>query len=122
VFEGRGKDAGEMKKLSLLLLLALPLVANSQGGNFQSGNKLKTHCAQKDSIFDSAFCMGYIIGVADNNSFLICAPGGSGGVTQGQFTDIVKKYLNDNPAQLHRDADVLVLDALKQAFPCPKKK
>ncbi len=66
--------------------------------------------------------MGYTIGVADSNSFLICAPGGPGGVTQGQFTDIVKKYLNDNPAQLHRDADVLVLDALTQAFPCPKKK
>ena len=119
--EGGRKDAKEMRsKLFLLLLLALPLAANSQGGNFQNGNKLKTHCAKEG--FSDGFCMGYIIGVADNNSFLICAPGGSGGVTQGQFTDIVKKYLNDNPALLHRDDDVLVLDALKQAFPCPKKK
>ncbi len=111
-----------MKKLFLLLLLALPLLANSQSGNFQNGNKLKTLCEQKDSLFDKSYCMGYIIGVADSISVFICAPGGSGGVTQGQFTDIVKKYLNDNPAQLHKDADVLVLNALQQAFPCPKKK
>jgi hypothetical protein len=121
VFEVGWKDAGKMKKLFLLLILALPLAANSQGGNFQNGNKLKTHCA-KEGGFSDGFCMGYIIGVADNRSFYICAPGGSGGVTQGQFTDIVKKYLNDNPAQLHKDADVLVLDALTQAFPCPKQK
>ena len=111
-----------MKKLFLLLLLVLPLAANSQGGTFLNGNKLKTHCVQKDGFFDNGFCMGYIIGVADNRSFYICSPGGSGGVTGAQYTDIVKKYLNDNPAQLHRDADVLVLDALTQAFPCPKKK
>ena len=123
MFEGRGKDASkEMKKLFLLLLLVLPLAANSQGGTFLNGNKLKTDCAQKDGFFDNGFCMGYIIGVADNRSFYICSPGGSGGVTAAQYTDIVKKYLNDNPAQLHRDADVLVLDALTQAFPCPKKK
>ena len=110
-----------MKKLFLLLLLILPLAANSQGGNFRSGNKLKTECFS-DSPVERGLCMGYVIGVADNNSFLICAPSGSGGVTVGQFRDIVKKYFDDNPAQLHKDADVLVLSALQQAFPCPKKK
>jgi len=60
--------------------------------------------------------------VADANSFAICSPGGPRGVTKGQYQSIVKKYLNDNPAELHKDADVLVLSALQQAFPCPKKK
>lgn len=110
-----------MKKRLLLLLLALPLVAHSQGRNFETGNGLKADCT-KGTAVGTSYCMGYIVGVADSNSYLICAPGGSRGVTVGQFVDIAMKYLNDNPAELHKDADVLVLNALQQAFPCPKKK
>ncbi len=110
-----------MKLFLLSMLVLLPSMVTAQsGGNFQNGNKLKSHCMGANG-FSDGFCMGYVIGVADSNSLIICSPGGPGGVTQGQYTDIVKKYLNENPAQLHRDADVLVLDALKKAFPCPKK-
>ena len=86
---------------------------------FLTGNMLKQDC-NSDVNFNRDFCFGYVIGVADSNALLICAPRNAG-VTQGQFRDIAKKYLNDNPALLHRDADGLVLDALKKAFPCPKK-
>ena len=85
---------------------------------FNKGNSLKESC-QSTNLYSDAFCLGYVIGVADNNAASICTPVG---VTQGQVRDIVKKYLSDNPAQLHRDADILVLNALQQAFPCPKKK
>jgi len=31
---------------------------------------------------------------------------------------VVKKYLEDNPAQLHYGAEVLTIHALTDAFPC----
>ena len=115
--EGGRKDAEEMKKLLLLFfcLISTSAVAQLQ---FNKGNALKEYC-QSTNVYEMGFCIGYVVGVADNNAMSICMPPG---VSQGQIRDIVKKYLNDNPAQLHRDADVLVLNALQQAFPCPKKK
>jgi hypothetical protein len=111
-----------MRKCLAVCLFLIPVSIFARGGQFNTGNNLKSDCFRENGTFNSGFCMGYIIGVADNNSYKICAPGGQGGVTQGQFRDIVKKYLNDNPAQLHRDADILVLNALQQAFPCPENK
>lgn len=35
-----------------------------------------------------------------------------------QVTDIVKKFLADNPQTRHKDASVLVLQAVSAAFPC----
>lgn len=118
MFESGWKDAEEVKKIILAIVLLLSSTGYSQT-QFDNGNKLKQSC--ESGAISESYCLGYIIGVADSNVLSICAPGGPGGVTKGQFLSIVKKYFNDNPAQLHRDADVLVLDALKKAFPCPKK-
>lgn len=110
-------EVDRVKFLSVGLLMLLSTHAFAQG-QFKTGNELKQQCFSKNNM-DEMFCMGYIIGVADSNALSICSPVGR--ATQGQFVDIAKKYLNDNPAQLHRDADSLVLVALKQSFPCPKK-
>jgi hypothetical protein len=117
VFEGGRKDASEMKKIlfaTVCMMFTASVFAQVQ---FQTGNKLKQKC--DGGVGDELFCVGYVTGIADAHAMSICTPKE---VTQGQNMNIVKKYLNDNPAQLHRDADVLVLTALQQAFPCPKKK
>ncbi len=39
-------------------------------------------------------------------------------VTVGQVVDVVKKYLEANPARRHQDAGLLVYVAVTEAFPC----
>lgn len=106
-------------KLSLCFTILLPAIALAQT-NFVNGNRLNERCYGQDPVL-VGFCVGYIVGVADTNSKYICAPGGQHGVSVGQFESIVKKYLVENPAQLHKAADVIVLKALTEAFPCKKK-
>lgn len=105
-----------MKKRIFILLLLSCGLANAQ---FMSGNQLKDHCNKADNLVSAGLCMGYVEGVADANSFLFCTPPG---VTVGQIRDVVKKYLNDNPAQLHKPGDDLATEALRSAFPCAKRK
>jgi hypothetical protein len=41
-------------------------------------------------------------------------------ITYGQQVDIVAKYLSDHPEIRHLNANVLVMKAMIQAFPCAK--
>lgn len=116
--ESRRKDA-EAMKLIICFLISIFSSAIYAQVQFDSGNKLKENCESAQGTYRNALCMGYIIGVADANATSICSPLG---VTKGQYESIVKKYLNDNPALLHKDADILVMGALSLAFPCPRKK
>ncbi len=105
-----------MKTKIFLLLILSCSVAHAQ---FMSGNQLKEHCNKNnDSPVGVAVCLGYVQGIADANDPLFCFPRG---VVVGQLSAIVKKYLNDNPAQLHLSGDMLVTHAFRQSFPCPKK-
>src|SRR5262249_27028696 len=72
-------------------------------------------------------CEGYIAGIHDATMFAAvnvnaktsrvpyCLPTG---VEMSQMIRVVKKSLEDNPAQLHLPSSVLVVRALKDAFPC----
>jgi hypothetical protein len=70
-------------------------------------------------------CSGYIAGVNDAaigygsqmNSMkrLYCIPPKAG---LDQLIRVVRKSLEDNPSQLHLPSSVLVIRALKNAFPC----
>ncbi len=105
-----------MKKL-LIATILLTLSAQSNA-EFYSGNELKTKCNDSNA-FEKGLCMGYIAAVIDAYSGLyICPPSNS---TLGQSTDMVKKYMSDNPSQLHRSADVIVTSAMSKDFPCKKK-
>lgn len=42
----------------------------------------------------------------------------SEGVEIGQMRDVVIKYLNDNPAERHYPARLLILNAFQISFPC----
>jgi len=95
-------------------------VAAEMGG--VSGALLKKICTsyvdRPVSTLDG-MCIGYVVGVMSVVKYTkyFCLPGKS---THSQTTLVVKKYLSEHPEKLHLDADGLVLEALVEAFPCPK--
>jgi hypothetical protein len=73
---------------------------------------------------DNAMCVGYIVGVSDqamgdqisaHAKRNYCLPSE---VHSEQLVMVVKKYLEDNPAQLHYEAEILTIRAITDAFPC----
>jgi hypothetical protein len=70
-----------------------------------------------DAINGGTF-QGFVAGVAwtlDDIDHLTCLPATA---ILGQIGAVVVQYLRQNPAQLHRASQVLVREALRQAFPC----
>lgn len=67
-------------------------------------------------------CTFFLSGVNEYNRYLqamgtkLYCP--QDGVTLGQMQNVVLKYLQDNPAQLHHPFIALVIAALTRAFPC----
>lgn len=101
-----------MKKV-LACLLMVPVMAHAQ---FITGNKLLGYLDSTSTI-ENTHGWGYIIGVFDSFGSSFCT---GGGATVKQVSDVVHKYLRDNPAQRNMDASLLVMVALGTAFPCPK--
>jgi hypothetical protein len=60
--------------------------------------------------------VGYVLGVADVYFDTSWCP--NDGVPVRHTANIVSKYLKKHPEYWHKAADVLVLAALQQAFPC----
>lgn len=77
--------------------------------------------------FDAAACLGYVAGYRDavammqyaTKQNLVCMPE-EGGLEQA--VRVIVKWLEDNPKQLHFHEGILVLDALRDAFPCAPSK
>lgn len=75
----------------------------------------------------SGTCMGFIQGIIDSDTIAhtdknghpvgrnLCVPTEA---SEGQLAKIVVKYGDDHPEQLHLPAAVIVLLAMKNAFPC----
>lgn len=87
-----------------------------------TGNELLRLCRGVEAEVTS--CIGYIEGVADaanvarsvKNSQGFYCPGP--GVDAGQMLDVVVKWLVENPARRDNNASLLVMVALRGAFPC----
>lgn len=106
----------------VLLILALMLTTNVAIAGFTDGNELYQWLLedenQNGSRFESGLFKGYVGGVVDlGNGVLFCT---TTGVTRGQFTAVVAKYLKNNPEKWNRSAYTIVVDAMKEAFPCKK--
>ena len=80
-------------------------------------------------------CLAYVIGIIDDRfNFRIDEIASTGafdparyfcfphGVTPDQAVRVIVKWLGDHPARLHEDAIKLVLDALKENFPCHRNR
>ena len=120
-----------MKVLALLisLSLSLPVYADAV---FYNGNDLLSQCREhskflsdrEHNAYKAAACLAYMVSASDAHGAYVawermppyfCKPDG---VTQGQLTDIVIKYLEANPEKLHLSAGGLVANALYAVFPC----
>ena len=99
-----------------LIFISLLTFINFVSANFLSGNDLhepyKTHPPQ---------ATGYVMGVVDTLSGeslkMLCIDSAS--ISSNQLSDVVKKWLEDNPQHRHFSAEGLVWGALSEAsFGC----
>ncbi|WP_417766105.1 Rap1a/Tai family immunity protein [Spongiibacter tropicus] len=106
----------------VLLVLALTLTTNIAYAAFTDGNELYQWLLEDEnengSRFKSGLYSGYVNGVVDlGDDILFCT---TTGVTRGQFTAVVAKYLKNNPEKWNQSAHSIVVDAMEEAFPCKK--
>ncbi|MBC8642108.1 hypothetical protein IAG25_35470 [Caballeronia sp. EK] len=130
-------------RISAVLVSALVGLA-SQAVHAKSSSELQRECATDASALDRFACLSFISGVLAgydlgvtrgalfflpekydskvqkaiirvNTKLGICVPAD---VTNGQIVQIVTKFLDDRPDQLHRLASVNVTNAVQGVFPC----
>jgi len=107
-----------MLKILFASLLLLCGVSQAQS-QYQSGNNLHADM-NAASIGVRMFAFGYVIGVVDTViGKELCIPKD---VTQGQLEEVVKNFLDTKPQVRHLPADLIVIIALDQYWPCPKGK
>jgi len=107
-----------------MLVLSCNASAAFTNGNgsvaFTNGNELHKWMTEwgkeNGSRHSTGLFRGYVSGVVDTgNSILFCT---GRGVTRGQYTDIVAKFLSNNPELWNNSASSIVIKALETAFPC----
>lgn len=72
-------------------------------------------------LAESSFGLGFVAGIfftMDDIDPKVCLPDQGGNAAQ--YTAVTRRYLNNNPNQLHRPAQELVREAARQAFPCKR--
>ncbi len=115
-----------MKKL--LMAVALFLFGfSSAHAEFKSGNGLlsswreysKATLGQPYSANDDGFYTGYVAGVCDSKMHILFEI--PEGATIGQACDVVGRWLDRHPEEWNKPAEQLVINALKEAFPLPKR-
>jgi len=113
-----------------VIVVASGLWATPAVGQQGTGNQLLSDCAETlktrgDRTKDfqaSAICMAFIKGIADVSNFpdtplyrRICIPSGAVG---GQGVRIVFNWLEDHPERLHEPDGHLIIEALREGWPC----
>jgi hypothetical protein len=102
-----------MKKLLIALLFA-PTMAHAE---FVTGNDLLSR--MKADVMDQMYALGYVIGVADSVEVIsVCPPAN---IKAGQVYDIVKNFLEANPAIRHHSADIIIRSKLEALWPCKQQ-
>jgi len=138
---------GRIGQLTLLVcIVMLPHGASALGTSSVDGNEMLKKClsyvhmldsnanpsaiSEEDAV-DGAYCVGYVNGMVDDRFYWqmnegstldplkhFCLPDG---VSPNQTVRVFIKWLQDNPARLHEHASHLLIDALRDGFPCRKQ-
>ena len=98
-------------------LISLLLVCTTAQAQYQSGNELYSDLIGRTDA-EQMFALGYVVGVVD--AYIqkeVCVPQN---VTQGQLAEVVTLFLASRPQIRHQPADVLVVLAVRQHWPCSK--
>lgn len=128
-----------MRKTILMVAMALLFIAPKVWADgWVDGNELKKVCSSNND-FDQGQCLGFIAAAtssAEGHDYCEKTKGGKKVIKRStlgdcgepiqlalpekmklrQAKDIVAKYLDDNPAELHRDAVYIVDSAMINAF------
>jgi hypothetical protein len=114
------KIGDQVKKLITIALLFM--VCGDVYAGFTAGNELQEWLskseAANESRYDTGIFRGYVSGVVDTGDGVLFCTGN--GVTRGQYTAVVSKYIKNNPEKWNKGASYLVIEAMQQAFPCKK--
>jgi hypothetical protein len=121
---GRMGIAGPVRAAAATALVFGGVTAHAKESSIATGNDLLRSC--ESSGGEGSYCLGYITGVyrgftagtAFANKTYICLPPD---VEVGQGAMIVTKFLRENPVELHRPSELLIVLALTKAYPCPPK-
>ena len=125
-----------MRYLLLACVLSGVLLASGatpeQDLNFSNGNDFLRVCETNgDHTFDG-FCRGYVGGVIDGfdcaaivgqaarhetMTGAFCIPAE---VTLGQKYRVATKFMRDHPEKTHEPTNLLIVQAITEAFPCAK--
>lgn len=138
----RSSRVERMLRFPVLAMLACVSAASAKSSEPFSGNDLYHACEAREDQSLSSFCIGYVIGTWDGmvigavSAFYgasskgasvddinliwplvlgVCQPAG---VTNEQIKDIFVKYLSEHPENRQVPARFLLLDAMREAFPC----
>jgi hypothetical protein len=100
--------------VGFLTVAAVISPSSAQG----TGDEWLKRCSDDDFA-----CATYLAGVNDLHNLpevpkMYCI--GKSGATVVQMRQVVLKYLRDNPNKTHLSFISLVLDAMREAFPCRK--
>ena len=102
-----------MKKI-LATFLFVPAMAQAE---FMTGNTL--YKDMQGDVIDQMMALGYVLGAADAViNVTVCPPAG---VKAGQVYDIVKNFLEANPAIRHYSGDLIVKTRLEAVWPCKQQ-
>lgn len=99
------------------LILAALVATAAQAQTFKDGNTLYAQLTSLTPV-EMMVGLGYVQGVHDTSTPAHCSPAG---LTGNQLMDLVAAHLRANPATRHYSADLLVIEALQKAYPCPKR-
>ncbi|NDH05268.1 hypothetical protein EBX93_04990 [bacterium] len=99
------------------IFLCAALLAGSAHAEFKTGNMLLND--MNSTPINQMNALGYVTGVADAlMGITFCTPPN---VNAGQIYDMVKLYLENNPANRHNTADRIVNHVLKNVWPCAQR-
>jgi hypothetical protein len=105
-----------MKKL-IAAALFLPSVAMA---NFETGNSLYADLTSHELVHRMVG-LGYVKGIFDAHLGSSICISDSGNINAGQVSDIVLRYLQNNPEYRNYSANFLIVSVLSQVWPCGKK-
>lgn len=104
--------------MKIALLIGGIILAGSAQAQIRTGNTLLDDL-QSENVVNRMFAVGYISGVADfGNGGNHCIPNRA---TFGQMSEIIRKFVSENPEIRDISADVIVLGVLQKTWPCAKK-
>jgi hypothetical protein len=94
---------------------AAPPLPGQENQSFYSGGELLRSCGH-EAEFTGGVCFGMVAGLVwAGERFDICA---IEGLTTGQATDIVVRFLADHPEMQQQIAQAAIVAALQHEFPC----